>query len=145
MRKSVETLLKDLTKTLKILRGPKGCKWDKAQTHESLIKNLREESEEVISAIKNKDDENFCEELGDLLLQVLFHAQIAAEQKRFTLAQVIDGINKKLIRRHPHVFGTKKASTPEEALAMWKEAKQKEKLARSKKSSKNKPNTKTNK
>ena len=108
------------------------------QTGVSLIKNLREESEEVIKAIQNKDDDNLCEELGDLLLQVLFHAHIAQEQKRFTLAQVIDGLNKKLIRRHPHVFGNKKVSTPEEALAMWKAVKAKEKLLKARKKAKQK-------
>ncbi len=136
--KKPSVLFEEVNHTLKVLRSPKGCKWDRAQTHESLIKNLREESEEVIKAIKSKDDENLCEELGDLLLQVLFHAHIAQEQKRFTLAQIINGLNKKLIRRHPHVFGNKKASTPEEALAMWKAAKAKEKALKAHKKSKQK-------
>ena len=136
--KKASVLFEEINHTLKVLRSPKGCKWDRAQTHESLIKNLKEESREVINAIKNKDDENLCEELGDLLLQVLFHAHIAQEQKRFTLAQIINGLNKKLIRRHPHVFGNKKASTPEEALAMWKAAKAKEKALKARKKSKQK-------
>jgi len=136
--KKASVLFEEINHTLKVLRSPKGCKWDRAQTHESLIKNLREESEEVIKAIQNKDDENLCEELGDLLLQVLFHAHIAQEQKRFTLAQVINGLNKKLIRRHPHVFGNKKASTPEEALAMWKAAKAKEKALKARRKAKQK-------
>lgn len=136
--KKASILFEEVNHTLKVLRSPKGCKWDRAQTHESLIKNLKEESQEVINAIKNEDDENLCEELGDLLLQVLFHAHIAAEQKRFTLAQVINGLNKKLIRRHPHVFGNKKAGTPEEALAMWKAAKAKEKALKLRKKSKQK-------
>ncbi len=131
--KKVSVLFEEVNHTLKVLRSPKGCKWDRAQTHETLIKNLREESQEVIKAIQNKDDENLCEELGDLLLQILFHAAIAQEQKRFTLAQVINGLNKKLIRRHPHVFGNKKVSTPEEALAMWKAVKAKEKLLKARK------------
>ena len=131
--KKASVLFEEVNHTLKVLRSPKGCKWDRAQTHGSLIKNLREESEEVIKAIQNKDDENLCEELGDLLLQVLFHAAIAQEQKRFTLAQVLNGLNKKLIRRHPHVFGNKKVSTPEEALAMWKAIKAKEKLLKARK------------
>ena len=134
--KKASVLFEEVNHTLKILRSPKGCKWDRAQTHETLIKNLREESEEVIKAIQNKDDENLCEELGDLLLQVLFHAHIAQEQKRFTLAQVINGLNKKLLRRHPHVFGNKKASTPEEALAMWKAIKAKEKLLKERRKAK---------
>ena len=136
--KKASVLFEEINHTLKVLRSPKGCKWDRAQTHESLIKNLREESEEVIKAIQNKDDENLCEELGDLLLQVLFHAHIAQEQKRFTLAQIINGLNKKLIRRHPHVFGDKKASTPEEALAMWKAAKAKEKALKLRRQTKQK-------
>ena len=133
--KKASVLFEEVNHTLKVLRSPKGCKWDRAQTHETLIKNLKEEAQEVINAIQNKDDENLCEELGDLLLQVLFHAHIAQEQKRFTLAQIINGLNKKLIRRHPHVFGKKKASTPEEALAMWKAAKAKEKLLKARRKS----------
>ncbi|MBO4707877.1 MAG: nucleotide pyrophosphohydrolase [Elusimicrobiaceae bacterium] len=136
--KKASVLFEEINHTLKVLRSPKGCKWDRAQTHETLIKNLKEESQEVINAIKNKDDENLCEELGDLLLQVLFHAHIAQEQKRFTLAQIINGLNKKLIRRHPHVFGNKKANTPEEALAMWKAAKAKEKALKARKRTKQK-------
>ena len=136
--KKASALFDEVNHTLKVLRSPKGCKWDRAQTHESLIKNLKEESREVINAIKNKDDENLCEELGDLLLQVLFHAHIAQEQKRFTLAQIINGLNKKLIRRHPHVFGNKKASTPEEALAMWKAAKVKEHALKARRKTKQK-------
>ena len=115
-----------LIDTLQKLRGPNGCPWDKAQTHESLIKCLKEESQEVINAIEKKDDENLKEELGDLLLQALFHALIAEEEKRFTLQEVIEGLNKKLISRHPHVFGTAKAATPEEALAQWTASKLKE-------------------
>ncbi|MDR1123648.1 MAG: MazG family protein [Elusimicrobiota bacterium] len=122
--------LQEFIKTMAALRGPEGCKWDKAQTHESLIKCLREEAQEVIDAIEAKDDENLKEELGDLLLQVVFHSAIAEEQGRFTLAGVIDGINQKLIRRHPHVFAGAKAATPEEALARWREIKQQEKAAK---------------
>ena len=122
--------LEQLTKTMRRLRGPRGCVWDKAQTHESLIKCLQEESQEVIDAINNKDDENLKEELGDLLLQVVFHCAIAGEQERFTLADVISGINQKLIRRHPHVFAGAAAKTPEEALARWREIKNREKAAK---------------
>ena len=125
--KTAPQLLEELMQTMAALRGPNGCKWDKAQTHETLIKNLREEAQEVIDAIEKKDDDNFKEELGDLLLQVVFHAAIAAEQGRFTMADVIDGINQKLIRRHPHVFAGAKAGTPEEALARWREIKKQEK------------------
>lgn len=115
----------DLVETFAILRGPNGCPWDKKQTHESLIKNMREESEELIRAIENKDDENMKEELGDVLLQVLLHAQIAKEEGKFTIDDVIQGLYDKLHYRHPHVFGDVKAKSPEEALAVWKEMKRK--------------------
>lgn len=112
------------------LRGEHGCPWDKAQTHESLIKCLQEESGEVIEAIQKKDDENLCEELGDVLLQVLMHSQIAAEGQRFTIEDVVDMLAKKLVRRYPHVFGDQKALTPEEGLASWEAVKRMEKEAR---------------
>lgn len=112
------------------LRGEHGCPWDKAQTHESLIKCLQEESGEVIEAIQKKDDETLCEELGDVLLQVLMHSQIAAEGQRFTIGDVVDMLAKKLVRRHPHVFGDQKALTPEEGLASWEAVKRMEKEAR---------------
>lgn len=118
----------DLVKTFAILRGPNGCPWDKKQTHESLIKNLREESEELISAIEKKDDANMKEELGDVLLQVLMHAQIAAEEGKFTIEDVIQGLYDKLHYRHPHVFGSVKAANAEEALAVWKEMKRKSRM-----------------
>jgi len=131
--KTAPRLLEELMQTMAALRGPNGCKWDKAQTHETLIKCLREEAQEVIDAIEKKDDENFKEELGDLLLQVVFHAFLAAERGAFHLADIIDGINQKLIRRHPHVFAGVKAGTPEEALARWREIKKQEKEKKLKK------------
>ena len=115
------------------LRGENGCPWDKAQTHESMIKCLRDECEEVVEAIEKKDDDNLCEELGDVLLQVLLHAQIATEEGRFTMSDVVDGLSKKMVRRHPHVFGgAPVAMTPEEGLANWKAIKEKEKEEREK-------------
>ena len=117
----------DLVETFAILRGPNGCPWDKKQTHESLIKCLQNESQELIDAINNKDDDNMKEELGDVLLQVLIHSQIAAEEGKFTIDDVIQGLYDKLHRRHPHVFGEHaKAASPEEALAVWREMKKKE-------------------
>ena len=89
----------DLTEIINILRSPGGCPWDIKQTHESLKECLVEESGEVISAIDSHDDENLCEELGDLLLQVVMHAQIAAEEGRFTIDDVIQGVSEKMIRR----------------------------------------------
>ncbi len=117
----------DLVETFAVLRGPNGCPWDKKQTHESLIKCLQNESQELIDAINNKDDENMKEELGDVLLQVLMHSQIAAEEGKFTIDDVIQGLYDKLHRRHPHVFGEHaKAATAEEALAVWREMKKRE-------------------
>ena len=115
----------DLVETFAILRGPNDCPWDKKQTHESLIKNLREESEELIAAIEKKDAANMQEELGDVLLQVLLHAQIAKEEGLFSIDDVIQGLYDKLHYRHPHVFGDVKAQSPEEALSVWKEMKRK--------------------
>ncbi len=113
------------------LRSEHGCPWDRAQTHESMIKNLREECEEAIAAIEKKDDENLCEELGDVLLQVLLHAQIASEEGRFGMAEIVDGLAKKLVRRHPHVFGdAPQAMTAEEGLARWKAMKEQEKASK---------------
>ena len=87
------------------LRSDHGCPWDKAQTHESMISCLRNECEEVVEAIEQKDPENLCEELGDVLLQVLLHAQIAKEEGLFTMDDVINGLAEKMIRRHPRIFG----------------------------------------
>ena len=110
------------------LRSDHGCPWDRAQPHESMIKCMYDECDEVVEAIKNKDDDNLCEELGDVLLQVLLHAQIAAEEGRFTMEDVVDELAKKMIRRHPHVFGdAPKAQSEEEGLARWKEIKALEK------------------
>ena len=124
----MKNTFEELVETFAVLRGPNGCPWDKKQTHESLIKNMREEAEELVAAIEKKDVENMKEELGDVLLQVLLHAQIAKEEGLFTIDDVIQGLYDKLHRRHPHVFGDHaKAASPEEALAVWKEMKQKEK------------------
>ena len=109
------------------LRGENGCPWDKEQTHKTMVKHLREECEEVIEAIENKDDDNLCEELGDVLFQVVMHSQIAQERGAFTIEDVIDGVAKKMVRRHPHVFAGMKIETEEERLAMWQNIKNKEK------------------
>ncbi len=123
----MKSKFEELVQTIATLRGPDGCPWDKKQTHESLIKCLRNESEELVQAIEKQDDENMKEELGDVLLQVLMHAQIAQEEGKFTITDVISYLDEKLHRRHPHVFGDHaKAATPEEALALWREMKKKE-------------------
>ena len=116
-----------LVQTVATLRGPDGCPWDKKQTHESLIKCLQNESQELIEAIQKHDDENMKEELGGVLLQVLMNAQIAQEEGKFSIEDVIVYLDEKLHRRHPHVFGDHaKAASPEEALAVWREMKRKE-------------------
>jgi len=124
--KKVEKFL-ELVDIFKKLRGKNGCAWDKKQTNKTLIKYLFEESEEFKQAVRKNDIENMKEELGDVLLQIIFHAQIAKENKWFDIYDVIDGLNKKLIRRHPHVFGKSKAKTPEEITKQWNEIKEKEK------------------
>ena len=112
------------------LRGDHGCPWDKAQTHESLIPCLRDECEEVVQAIEKKDEENLCEELGDVLLQVLLHAQIAKEEGLFTMEDVVNMLGEKMIRRHPHVFGNEEYGSPEQNRLRWEEIKKAEKEAK---------------
>lgn len=95
----------DLLQIMQCLRSEGGCPWDREQTHESIKKNLIEETYEVIEAINQQDKALLCEELGDVLMQVVFHAQMEAEEGSFTFENVADGVCKKLIERHPHVFG----------------------------------------
>lgn len=109
----------DLVKIMKILRAPGGCPWDAEQTHESIRRNFIEETYEVIEAIDNNDPELLCEELGDSLMQVVFHAQIEQDNGGFSIDEVCDGVCKKLIVRHPHVFGDVVADTTEKVLDNW--------------------------
>jgi len=109
------------------LRGPDGCLWDRKQTLESLAPNILEEAEEVSEAVKSNDVDNLCEELGDLLMVILMEIEIAREKGLFTYSDVLTGAIKKFVRRHPHVFGNVKVSTPEEALEVWKRMKKEEK------------------
>ncbi len=124
---SAPRLFAELVNIMARLRGPNGCPWDKHQTNSSLVKYLLEEAGEVRSAVRKKDWENLAEELGDVLLQVVFHSQIAQEKGLFTVSDVVSGINRKLIRRHPHVFGNKKADTPKDVIRQWNEIKRQEK------------------
>ncbi len=101
------------------LRAEGGCEWDRAQTHESLRQYLLEEAHEVLDAIARKDPSLLCEELGDLLLQILFHAQIAKEAGDFDISDVIASISEKMVRRHPHVFSDATADTPEAVSRQW--------------------------
>ena len=115
----------DLLEIMRRLRAPGGCPWDAEQTHESLVGYLIEESLEVVEAIEDGSDAALVEELGDLLLQVVFHAEIAAQQGRFTIDDVARGIADKLIARHPYVFAD--ADVPDDLLASWEQRKRAEK------------------
>ncbi|MGN1442480.1 MAG: nucleoside triphosphate pyrophosphohydrolase [Acutalibacteraceae bacterium] len=117
----------DLVEIMKILRAPGGCPWDAEQTHESIKKSFIEETYEVIEAINKNDNELLCEELGDCLLQVVFHAEIEREKGSFNIDNVTDGICKKLIERHPHVFGDVKVSGSGDVLDNWDTIKRKSK------------------
>lgn len=124
--------LDDLVQVMQVLRAENGCPWDRVQTHESLRMDMLEEAYEAADAIDHKDMENLCEELGDVLMQVVFHACIEEEKGEaaaFTLEAVIRGICEKMVYRHPHVFGNGevKADTPEEVLVNWEALKKKEK------------------
>ena len=109
------------------LRAAGGCPWDAEQTHKSLVANLIEETYEVIDAIERANDADMTEELGDLLLQVVFHSEIAMEEGRFDLEDVARGISEKLVRRHPHVFAASEAVDSDEVLRQWDEIKRQEK------------------
>lgn len=109
----------DLLEIVRILRAPGGCPWDAEQTHESIKKNLIEETYEVIEAINKQDKELLLEELGDLLLQIALHTEMEKETNTFNFDDVCDGISQKLIIRHPHVFGDVKAETTDEVLTNW--------------------------
>ena len=128
----------ELMEIVSILRSPSGCAWDNSQTHESMKECLINEANEVLSAIDNKDTDNLCEELGDLLLQVLLHSEIAKEEEKFTFNDVVQTLAEKLIRRHPHVFGdVKRTETPEESLELWKMVKEKERQLKARKDKNN--------
>ena len=116
------------------LRSPGGCPWDRKQTHLSLIKYLREESKEMEAAIRKNDMVNLEEELGDVLLQILFHARIAQEKGRFNIHDVLDTLKLKLTLRHPHVFGDQRGEkwTAEDVVGRWAEIKKREKAIRAK-------------
>ncbi len=111
------------------LRAPNGCPWDREQTHDSLRTYLLEETYEVLEALDAADDARLADELGDLLLQVVFHAEIAREQGRFDVRDVIRHIHEKLVRRHPHVFGSVRARTAAQVLKNWEQLKQEERQA----------------
>lgn len=111
--------LSDLMEIVKTLRGDNGCPWDKAQTHETLKSCLLEETYEVIDAIDQKNRESLVEELGDLLLQVVFHSDLADENGDFNFEDVVDGVSRKMIRRHPHIFSDVKVEGQKDVLKNW--------------------------
>lgn len=121
----------DLLDILVTLRGENGCPWDRVQTHESIKKDMIEEAYEACDALNKGDDKLFANELGDVLLQVAFHSQLAKERGAFEFNDVLNEICTKLITRHTHVFGDKTASNTDEALANWEESKKKEKALNS--------------
>ncbi len=119
--------IEDLRRIMELLRSEKGCPWDREQNHKSIRANLLEEAYEAVDAVDRANDTDLCEELGDVLLQVVFHARMAEEEGSFTLDDVADGICKKLILRHPHVFGEVKVSDSAEVLDNWDRIKRVEK------------------
>lgn len=122
----------DLKRLFRTLLGPGGCPWDREQTHETLVPYLREEAEEFIAAVESGDRAHMREELGDLLLQVMFHAQLASQAGAFTIEDVIAGLIDKLTRRHPHVFGDTVVSSSREVVENWNRIKAGEKHGRGK-------------
>ncbi|HNY41375.1 MAG TPA: nucleoside triphosphate pyrophosphohydrolase [Bryobacteraceae bacterium] len=127
---SIGVKFERLVQIMAQLRSPGGCPWDAEQTFDSIKPYTLEETYEVLDAIDQRDYVSLCEELGDLMLQAVFHAQMAEEEKRFSIADSLDAINEKLVRRHPHVFAGGDAKTPEQVLKRWNEIKADEKKAR---------------
>ncbi|MCK5832997.1 nucleoside triphosphate pyrophosphohydrolase [bacterium] len=125
----------ELVEVVDKLRGENGCPWDKIQTHDSAKPYLIEETYEVIEALEAHDDSALCEELGDVLLQIVFHAKMASERGAFDIDDITKGIVEKLINRHPHVFGESSLETAEQVLQEWEQIKLKEKKAKRGKSS----------
>ena len=117
----------DLVDIMKLLRAPGGCPWDREQTHASIRENMLEEAYEVAEAIDLNDPDLLCEELGDVLLQVVFHAEMSEEEQSFSMDSVIDGVCKKLIERHPHIFSDLHVNDSGEVLNNWDAIKQKSK------------------
>lgn len=128
--KSTKEWFEKLVKLQARLRAPNGCPWDREQTHMTLRTYLIEEAYEVVEALESGDDAKFAEELGDLLLQVVFHADIAKGEGRFDIADVIEGIHEKMVRRHPHVFGEKRAKDAKAVLKSWEKIKAEERKAK---------------
>jgi len=127
LKKDKKYTFKDLLDIMAHLRGPDGCMWDREQTSKSIKRNLIEEAYEAVEAIEIDDSESFKEELGDILLQIIFHAQMAMEEGKFNMNEIINLLAHKLIRRHPHIFGELKVKSSKEILRNWEKIKEKEK------------------
>lgn len=125
-RKKIGKAFESLVALQARLRAPNGCPWDREQTHDSLRKYLVEETYEVLDALDSGDPRKFADELGDLLLQIVFHSELAAEAGKFDIADVIEHIYTKMVRRHPHVFGSVRADTSAEVLKNWEQLKSEE-------------------
>jgi len=135
MKEKIAYEIKPLTDVMETLLGENGCPWDKEQTHTSLRKNLLEETHEVIEAIDSADMPHLKEELGDLLLQIVFHSQLAYQEGAFNLNDVVETITAKMIRRHPHIFGDVQAADAETVLTNWEAIKKQEKAGQPESSS----------
>ncbi len=120
----------DLCRIMTVLRSPEGCPWDREQTHKSVRNNLIEETYEAVEAIDTENSELLCEELGDLLMQVVFHSEMAREAGEFSFDDVAHRVSEKLVRRHPHVFGNESAENSAEVLVKWDAVKSREKTER---------------
>jgi XTP/dITP diphosphohydrolase/tetrapyrrole methylase family protein/MazG family protein len=123
------TAIEDLRRTMARLRAPDGCPWDREQTHQTLARCLIDECSELLDTIDRHDIPHMREELGDVLIQVVFHAQLASERGEFNFDDVAREINEKLIRRHPHVFGTGQAENSAKVIEVWEQVKAQEKAA----------------
>lgn len=127
------TKFNQLKRIFDTLHGPKGCLWDKKQTHKTILPHLKEEADEFIAAVRKKDTHNMKEELGDILLHVMFHAKLAQKEGLFDVEDVIDELIRKLVRRHPHVFGKEKVSSAGQIIRNWEKIKAAERLEKKKK------------
>ncbi len=127
MDKNKHITFEDFLEIMRVLRSENGCPWDRVQTHESIKNDTVEEVYELVDAINNQDDDNMCEELGDMLLHVVFHSRIAEEENRFSMDDVIQGIGQKMIFRHPHIFAEDHLETSDQVVKQWEELKKEEK------------------
>ena len=123
----------DFLEIIKMLRGENGCEWDKAQTHDSLLRYLIEETYEFIEAAREKNAPKMADELGDVLLQVALHARIGEEENTFSMQDVVNAVSRKMVHRHPHVFSDTRVENVDVILANWEEIKKKEKGMKTKK------------